>query len=542
MRTSACCGVLVAVGFCAACGDDEREPPTAPPELTSEGLEGSALALGEVELGSTGAGAFTVRNTGGAATGPLVVQLVGPSAVELAPTSTCPGASLAAGATCQLAVRFAPAEPGELAASLRILDEARPDHALEVPLLGRATPRRGVTVTFQGAGSGAVRVRVGSSTTVCRTTCTVPAMPGALVTLLADTPSRWGAFGGACVSTTSSCTFTTAASSAVTARFEPDPRERLTLLFAGAQVRSVDYDSLGNLVVGTSAYVTKVSRGGAEVWKRALPGQARVGAGNVVFVRDGATLTKLDAAGTTLWSVSTVDGGCGATPNPMARTWAAMPDGGVAIQGPLSLVVHDADGDVRFTSAPIAPSCRGALAVGSDNRIYTGIENLSVDPTDLLVFEADGTAAPTLENATPQYHLALAARNGRVAVASSGHSDVAVRTLTALGPYTDVDDPDFVDHGLALDDDGDVVSAYALREDTSFFAAGVVVRRYSPTFQPRWTLTKDVLDDPMALETTGVTVFDLTLDDASGDLALGGRYASPTFDGGWVEIFSESAL
>lgn len=538
MRAFAWCGALAAA-CCAACGDDGSSLSPEPPELRSEGLDTQGLALGEIEVGASGSGSVLVRNAGGRATGPLSVQLVGASAFTLDPASTCPGATLAPDATCQLVIRFAPSEEGDLSASLRLVDELEPARALDIGVLGRAAPRRGVTVTFQGAGRGAVRVRVGTTTTVCRTTCTVPAVAGAQVALQADTPSRWGAFGGACVSTTPSCVFTAARTSAVSARFDADPRERLTLLLPGAQVRSVDYDALGNLVIGTSAYVTKVSRTGAELWKRTLPGQARVGAADVVFVRDGSTLTKLDAAGAMVWSVTTVAGGCGATPNPMARTWAAMPDGGVAIQGPTSLVVHSADGSVRFTKSPIGPACRGALAVGSDGRIYTGIENPSADPTDLLVFEADGTAAPTLENAAPQYHLALAARNGRVAIASSGHSEVSLRTLATLGPYTDVDDPDFVDHGVALEDDGDVVSAYALREDTAFFATGVVVRRYSPTFQQRWTLTKDVQDDPISLETTGVTVFDLALDDGSRELALGGRYVSPTFDGGWVEIFAE---
>lgn len=534
---------MLLLAWCTACGDgsDEPtiEPPEQPPELSAEGLEAGALSLGDVELGASGARSFTVRNSGGSESGRLAVQLTGASAFVLAPASTCPGVSLPAGATCELVIGFAPEQNGEATASLRLTDEARPDHALEIPLVGRATPRRGVTVTLQGAPLGAVRVRVGGTTTVCRATCTVPAAPGAQVTLKADTPSRFGAFSGDCTSATASCVFTAAPSNAITARFDADPRERLTLLFPGAQVQSVDYDSLGNLVIGTSAYVTKVSRTGAELWKRALPGQARVGAGNVVLVRNGATLTKLDAAGATLWSVSTVSGGCNANPNAMARTWTTMPDGGVAIQGPSALVVHDANGDVRFTTGPIGPACRGALAVGSDNRIYTGVENISAEPTDLLVFEASGATAPTIENAAPQYHLALAARNGRVAVASSGHSRVSLRTLTTLGPYTTVDDPDYVEHGVALDDDGEVVSAYALREDTAFVAAGVAVRRYSPTLQQRWALTKEVIDEPLALEITGVTVFDLTLDDGSGDLALGGRYASPTFDGGWVEIFAE---
>ena len=537
------CGVAAAV---LGCGDDPGTPaPPGAPALAAEGLGTSALTLGEVELGQTGAAQVTVRNRGDADTGELDVQLTGANASSFlldAAASTCAGASLAAGASCQLAVRFAPAEVGDLAAALRITAAAAPDRPLDLALAGRGAPRRGLTITFQGAGKGLVRVITASKTEVCRATCTVAVAAGTSVQLKADTPSRWGAFAGACTATAPQCTFTAATSSAVTARFDADPRERLTLLFPGAQVRSVDYDSAGNLVVGTTAFVTKLGRQGGELWKRAGGGEARVGAADAVFVRSGATLTKLTAAGAVAWTATTVAGGCAVTPNPMARTWAAMPDGGVAIQGPSALVVLSGDGTPRFSRSPIGPACRGALTVGSDNRIYTGVENINADPTDLLVFEGDGTAAPTVESAAPQYHLALAARNGRVAVGSSGHSYVSTRTLGtpgARGPDATLTDPDYVDNGLAIDDDGDVVSAYALTEEFSTFAAGVVLRRFSPTFSERWNLTKPVLDDPINLETTGVTVVDLAMDDGSRDLVVGGRYYSPSFDGGWLEIFAE---
>ncbi|MBK7539110.1 MAG: hypothetical protein IPI49_27840 [Myxococcales bacterium] len=537
------CGMALAGQGCGG-GGDEGAPPPLPgsPALAAVGLGSGALALGEVELGLTGAAQVTVTNVGDGDAGALTAQITGAHASAFlldAAASTCASGALAAGASCQLTVRFVPAEVGDLAAALRITAAAAPDLPLDISLVGRGRPRRGLTITFQGAGKGAVRVLTPSKTEVCRATCTVAVAAGTQVQLLADTPSRWGAFSGACTATEPQCSFTAATVSAVTARFDADPRERLTLLFPEAQVLSVDFDAAGNLVVGTSAFVAKLSRQGTELWKRSGGGQARVGAADAVFVRSGAALTKLSPAGAMLWTVTTVEGGCGVTPNLMARTWATMPDGGVAIQGPTSLVVRNGDGTPRFTKAPIGPACRGALTVGSDNRIYTGVENVNADPTDLLVFEGDGTAAPTLESAAPQYHLALAARNGRVAIGSSGHSYVSTRTLTARGPDADLTDPDFVDNGIALDDDGDVVSAYTLSEDTAFFAAGVVLRRFSPTFSERWNLTKPVSTDPISLDPMGVTAVDLAMDDSSRDLLIGGRYYSPTFDGGWLQIFAE---
>lgn len=530
---------LAAALALAGCGDDERASEPKVPELALERI----LPFNEVELGRPTRALVRVSNVGTANTGELVVELHSAASsvgrFELVPDSGCVGERLRPGTNCGILVELTSMALGEAMTMVRFIDPLGGGAVLDVPLSTTVRPRRGVTLTFAGTGQGVVRVTVGGQTTVCRRACNVPAAIGAQVTLKADTPSLFGAYTGACSASTSTCTFTAQDSNPVAVRFDAEPRERRTLLFPEAVVRSVDFDAAGNLVVGTSTYVYKFSRNGDELWKVLRPGQARVGAGGNIFVRNGDATTILDSAGALVRVVATVAGGCASEPNPMARTWAPLPDGGLAIQGPTSLILYNADGTVRFTSPPIGPACRGPLAVDSNGRVYTGIENVNAEPTDLLVFEASGTAAPSVENAAPQYHLALAARNGRLAIASSGHSYVSLRTLGASAANTNVSDPDYVDHGVAIDDDGDVASVLALREDTSVFATGAVVRRYSPTMTQRWSLTKPVFDDPIGLETTGVTPFDVAIDDQSGDLAIGGRYFSPTFDGGWVQIFAE---
>lgn len=396
---------------------------------------------------------------------------------------------------------------------------------------------RRLTLTVLGTGAGTVQVITPTATSVCTQSCVVPLRTGVEIRLKANTPSTWSGFAGACASSSTDCTFTPSGNAAVTAQFDKDPRERLTLLFPATPVLSVDYDTAGNLLVGTTVAVIKLAPSGLEIWRRPYAGEARVGADDHVFVRSNAGLVKLKSAGDVQWTTAVVTGSCDFR-NLMARSWAAMPDGGIAFQGPASLVVYNSDGSQRFTSSPIGPNCRGALAVDADNKIYTGVENVNAESTDLRVYDGNGSFLELLENVISQYRFAIASSQRKIAMSSSGHSFINVKLLAQGGVSNRVDDPDFVENGVAIDDDGDVVSAYRHSEMSSF-ASGVVIRRHTPSFALRWSLTKTVDDNPITLETTGVTPVDLDMDDVSGDAAIGGTYVSPTFDGGWVEIFAE---
>jgi hypothetical protein len=538
-------GLLVALSV-TGCGDDGEPPPLppddAPPAVAVDGaVDSSTLFSEDLEVGEVATAQLTLINRGGKASSALEAALSGPQASAFfldAAASTCLGAELAPAATCVVALRFSPDREGALAATLQV------GATLSIPLRGTARPRRPrLTVTFAGAGRGAVQVSRSGSVEpplkVCRASCQVVIEPGVALHLKADTPSQWAGFSGACSAAERECTFTPTAGAAVSARFDADPRERITLLFPDEPVLSVDYAGAGELVVGTSRGVVKVARDGREIWRRSYPGEARVGAGDAVFVRGAATLTKLDAAGAPQWTVPAVAGGCGSR-NFMARGWSAMPDGGVAIQGPTSIAVYNGDGSARFTTAPIGSGCRGALTVDSTNQIYTGVSNENGESSDLRVFSAAGAELPSLERVSGQYHLALASSfaGGQVAWSSSGHGYVDVGSLTQYFTLVDTFDADYRDNGVAIAGDGDLSLMFAQSEEDSQ-ASGVVLRRFAATRQLRWELVKTVLSDPIALETTGVTPADLDLDERSRDLAVGGRYVSPSFDGGWVEIFAE---
>lgn len=396
-----------------------------------------------------------------------------------------------------------------------------------------ADPGPRVRLVLDGPALGTVRIHVGDVVTTCSHTCSIPAPIGESVLLETDTPSRFAGFTGACRSTGPRCAFTPGDGTAVIARFDRDPRERYSLLFA-SEVRSVDYDSMGDLVVGTAAEVIKLDPDGNERWRRPFGGVARAGASDVIFVRSATELIKLDPHGTLVWTAPVAGGPRGET-STMARSWAAMPDGGVAIQGPSALVVYNgADGSVRFTSEPIA-GCRGTVAVDDTGLIFTAVEGLAADPTDLRVFDASGAEQARRENVTPQYHAAIASAGNRLVYSSSGHSNVHVGSSQADAPSERVDDPAFVENAAAIDRAGYFASAFALDG-----LGGVVLRHFAPDGHLQWRLAKTVASD--ASIPTGVTAVDLDLDSRFGDLAVGGRYRSPTFSGGWVEVFAQTRV
>lgn len=72
-------------------------------------LTPSVQDYGSVIIGQTSQIVYTVTNTGGQTTGALANTLTGTDAAQFSiPTSSCAGATLAAGATCNITVRFSP--------------------------------------------------------------------------------------------------------------------------------------------------------------------------------------------------------------------------------------------------------------------------------------------------------------------------------------------------------------------------------------------------------------------------------------------------
>jgi uncharacterized repeat protein (TIGR02543 family) len=120
--------------------------------LTAGDLEitaGSALAFGNVEIASQSAlETVTVRNTGETATAALTVVL-GDEANYSKVTDGCGGASLAAGATCDVAIRFDPEQVGAHPAQVSIRESATV--GVSSAISGTGTGRLAVTRTGAGA-------------------------------------------------------------------------------------------------------------------------------------------------------------------------------------------------------------------------------------------------------------------------------------------------------------------------------------------------------------------------------------------------------
>jgi hypothetical protein len=129
---------------------------TASATLSANGVAPGAIVIepstrdyGNSSIGvATGATTFTVRNTGGAATGVLTVAVAGTNPADfpiVAGGDGCSGATLAAMGTCTIAVQFNPTAAGARAATLRV----------------QGTPGGTATSALTGTGDAAERHALG---------------------------------------------------------------------------------------------------------------------------------------------------------------------------------------------------------------------------------------------------------------------------------------------------------------------------------------------------------------------------------------------
>jgi hypothetical protein len=89
----------------------------APPAAPALSFTPAPFDYGQVGTGQAVSQTFTLANSGGTATGALTDRLTGAAAFTIT-GDTCTGASLAAGGTCTVTVRFAPASMATGAATL----------------------------------------------------------------------------------------------------------------------------------------------------------------------------------------------------------------------------------------------------------------------------------------------------------------------------------------------------------------------------------------------------------------------------------------
>ena len=399
-------------------------------------------------------------------------------------------------------------------------------------------------IRFAGDASGQVVVISPPSHTpiaVCEASCSVPLTPGESIELIAVTPSTFGGWGGICTGSSPVCSFTPSGSVVARSTFTRAPAEEWTLLLPDRAL-SADFDPAGDLVVGTTGGVHKVSATGAPIWfQGAVAGRARVDPSGDVFAVAGQELSKLSGVdGAVLWTRDLGPGGCVEPPR-MGHTFETAPGGDVAVQHGSTLRVFDGAGNERW-SAPV-PASRCVVAVNSEGVIHSGSEDPeSFEPTILTRFTADGVRLPDSAEVTPQYQFAMAFDPDDFLLASSaGHSHVDLLRWSPEyepGYHQSFDnaDPDFVDNGVAADATGHAIWAFASSENDDPLE-GVVAHWIDPGGTIQSTVIKSSFDENDW--TFGVQAYDVAAGDGTFVLAgeFGGAFDDPIPVRGWVQAY-----
>jgi hypothetical protein len=141
-------GVLVGLVGLGCRGGSSGEPDGSPPADAPgpaalvvthvfDNTPVTAIDFPAILVGETALVAVRLTNAGGANSAPIVLLLGGPNAEEFAidATSSCTGAALEPGGSCEIVVAFHPSLAGERAASLTIAAEG---DSVQIPMSGEA--------------------------------------------------------------------------------------------------------------------------------------------------------------------------------------------------------------------------------------------------------------------------------------------------------------------------------------------------------------------------------------------------------------------
>jgi hypothetical protein len=400
-------------------------------------------------------------------------------------------------------------------------------------------PPVGFEVDFAGDAPGEVSITQADQTSgpiaTCSASCTTLVKAGEDVWVTAATPAQFVDWGAPCSGMGQFCD-APAGTSSVTVTFDGEPGEQDLYVGTGI-VYSADYDTAGDLVVGTSDGVVVLSPSLSTLWTAPYGGEARVDAAGEVFVL-ADQLYKLDATGHVLWARASA-----ASPptNPrMGHIFASTPAGGVVVDVGGKLEIWTPDGTLIATPT-LGALDHQSVAVDSTGLIYAGVEDTDAEASDLEVFSSTGARLPDFGQIAGEYHFALAIDASDTLVAgSSGHSTVDVHRVgvdhtEAFWNIVSISDPDYVLNAVATDASGDVVSEYAYSEQT-LRAEGMILRKWSPNGTLVSSLSRPgfstTLDGPWGLQ-----VFDVAASPA-GHIAVVGQYFGMTVrTRGIIEVF-----
>jgi hypothetical protein len=420
--------------------------------------------------------------------------------------------------------------------------DAAPDAAVDAA--PDAPPPDGLTISFAGDAYGEVQIITETQYQVCSGPCTLAIAPGEVVTVIGVTPSTFAGWSGDCISADHGCTFTMASAVAsVTATFAPDPGTAWTRLLTTGAVLSADFDSDGNLLLGTTAGLHKLSSSGETIWvDAALSGTAHVGPGNVVYVLSGNTLAKVDSDGDAVWTrtLANAAGSCAAPIPRMAHTWAVSPNGDIAFQRGSALEVWTSAGNPQWSVPDVGPAPRCSVAIDSTGTIATGVlDEISFEGTALSRYAPDGTPLGIGDPVASQYTFSMDYDASDTLVTStSGHSHADVSRIGVYSHSVSVESPSYVAHGVTVDPTGEVTWAYILDEYCEP-VDNFVAHHYDPMGNELWTFTKDNdwIPYPIYECNWGTGLNDLAAG-GDGQVALVGQWQGPSGSHAWVSVIA----
>lgn len=166
-------GLALTLLILAACGGSPSVPPPPPPPPASQkqaqaAVAPSTLSFGGVAVGGTSAAQTVTVNSVGSA--PLQINRISVSsgqAADFQQTNTC-GSSVAASASCQISVKFAPSAGGSESSTL-VIDDNSVTGSAEVTLSGSgltSTPPGYYLFTVTGTSPGQPTIKTQASLTV----------------------------------------------------------------------------------------------------------------------------------------------------------------------------------------------------------------------------------------------------------------------------------------------------------------------------------------------------------------------------------------